>query len=60
MASGLEPAGDVLVSTDVVELLEDIPGVDVRVKGKRITIQIVAADGRVIAEQRRFIPEPGP
>lgn len=44
----------------VDELQEDLPGIDVRVKGKRVNVQVLSSDGLPLAEASRFIPEPGP
>ncbi len=60
MGGGFDPEGDVVILTEMTELLEDMPGVDVRVKGKQMTVRVVATDGTVMAEASRFIPEPGP
>lgn len=49
-----------LVWIEVTEVLEDLPNVDVRAKGKRVTVQVFASDATVLAQASRFIPEPGP
>jgi hypothetical protein len=45
---------DVQVATS----LQSVPGPDIRIRGRTVTVRAFSADGRILAEFIRFIPEP--
>jgi hypothetical protein len=45
-------------TVEVISLLEELPGLNVRVQGREITVRAFDTDARTLADLTRFVPEP--